>query len=96
MYIGFGRLCVSLSLATFPHYCTHPDVTWGDGRRCPVVVYYWADLQSVHGFRCYDSIARNAKCQRMLVLTLCLVGLCRDVCELMCCIVSCHTLPTKQ
>jgi len=39
-------------------------------------VHYWADLQSVHGFRnfrCYGSIAPNAKCQQVLVLTLCLV-----------------------
>ena len=28
----------------------------------------WADLQSVHGFRCYDNIAPNAKYQRVLVL----------------------------
>ena len=27
----------------------------------------------MHGFRCYDNIALNAKCQRVLVLTLCLV-----------------------
>jgi len=39
---------VCLSLAAFPHYCTDPDVTWGNGRRCPVVVHYWADLQSVN------------------------------------------------
>jgi len=39
----------------------------------PLVVHYWADLQLVHGFRCYDNIAPNAKCQRVLVLTLCLV-----------------------
>ena len=45
-----------------------------------------ADLQSVHGFRCYDNVApsvlaidahdsivENAKCQRVLVLALCLV-----------------------
>ena len=25
----------------------------------PLVVHYWADLQSVHGFRCYDNIART-------------------------------------
>ena len=31
-----------------------------------LVVYYWADLQSVHVFRCYDSIAPNAKYQRVL------------------------------
>jgi len=28
---------------------------------CPVIVHYWVDLQSVHGFRCYDNIAPNAK-----------------------------------
>ena len=27
----------------------------------------------MHGFRCYDNIAPNAKCQRVLVLALCLV-----------------------
>jgi len=27
-----------------------------------VVVHYWADLQSVHGFRCYDNTTQNAKC----------------------------------
>jgi len=81
MYIGHGRLwvCVSVclsvcpSLAAFPHYCTDPDVTWGNGRGCPLVVHYWADLQSVHAFRYYDDIAPNVKCQWMLVLALCLV-----------------------
>jgi len=24
----------------------------------PLVVQYWVDVQSVHGFRCYDNIAR--------------------------------------
>jgi len=54
-------VCVSvcLSLAAFQHYCTDPDVTWGNGRRCPLVVHYWADLQSVHGFHCYDSMVRT-------------------------------------
>jgi len=77
MYIGHGRLCVSLSvclsLAVFPHYCTDLDVTWENGRGCPVVVHCWADLQSVHGFCCYDNIVPNAKCQRVLVLALCWV-----------------------
>jgi len=41
---------------------------------CLLVVHYWAHLQSVHGFRCNDNIAPNAKCQRVLVLALCLVG----------------------
>jgi len=36
-------------------------------------VHCSADLQSVHGVRCYDDVAPNAKCQRVLVLALCLV-----------------------
>ena len=65
-------LSVCLSLASLPHYCTDPDVTWGNGRECPLVVQYWADLQLVHGFRCCDRNP-NPKCQRVLVLALCLV-----------------------
>ena len=71
-------VCVSvcLSLAAFPHYCTDLDVTWGSGRGCPVVVHYWADLQSVHGVRGCDNVAPSAKCQRVLVLALSLVTFC--------------------
>ena len=29
MYCGHARLCVCLSAAVRPHYCTDPDVTWG-------------------------------------------------------------------
>ena len=42
-------------------------------------MHYFADLQSVtgfvamNGFCCYDNIAPNAKCQRVLVLSLCLI-----------------------
>ena len=39
MYSGHGRLClcvcVGLSLTAFPHYCTDPDVTWGNDRGIP-------------------------------------------------------------
>ena len=49
-------LSVCLSAAACPHYCTDPDATWGSGRGCPLVVHYWADLQSVHGMRCYGNI----------------------------------------
>jgi len=41
MYSGHGRLCVCarvsvcLSLTAFPHYCTDPDVTWGNGSGVP-------------------------------------------------------------
>ena len=40
-------LCLCLSVAICPHYCMDLDVTWGNGRGCPLVVHYWADLQSV-------------------------------------------------
>jgi len=56
MYVGHGRLCVCVFLAAFPQYCTDPDVTWENGRGCPLVVHYLADLQSVHECRCYDNI----------------------------------------
>ena len=46
-------------------YCTDPDVTWGSGRGCPLVVHYWADLQSVHGMRCYGNIMKmRSRAQR--------------------------------
>jgi len=32
-------LSVCLSLAAFPHYRKDPDVTWGNGRGCPLVVH---------------------------------------------------------
>jgi len=59
MYCGHTHLCVCLCVclcaAACPHYCTDPDVTWGSGRGCPLVVHYWADLQSVHGLCCYGN-----------------------------------------
>jgi len=83
-------LSVCLSLTPYTHYCTDPDVTWRNGRGCPLVMHYRADLQSVHGFRCYDNIAPNAKCQRVLVLALCLVLLVVDL--LWICATSCRIL----
>jgi len=59
MYCGYARLCVCLSAAACLQYCTDPDVTWGSGRGCPLVVHYWADLQSVHRLRCYGNITRT-------------------------------------
>jgi len=76
MHIGHGCLCVCLSVCPSPHFHTTAwtlDVSWGNGRGCPLVVQYWSDLQSVHGFHCNDNIAPNTKSQRVLVLTLCLV-----------------------
>jgi len=71
---GFVSVCVSLSvLRHIPNYCMDPNVTLGNGRGCPSVVQYWADLQLVHRFCCYDNIVLNTKCQRVLVLAVCLV-----------------------
>jgi len=55
----WSRASVCLSMAVRPHYCTDSDATWGRGRGCPLVAHYWADLQSVHGLRCYGNITRN-------------------------------------
>ena len=64
MYSGHARLCVCLSVCVsvhrrMPHYYTDPDVSWGNGIWCVLVVHDLADLQSVHGFRCCDNIART-------------------------------------
>jgi len=70
------RVCVSvcLSAAACLHYCTHPDVTWRSGKGCPLVVHYWADLQSVHGSRCYGNITQTRNVSEyMLVLAQCIV-----------------------
>jgi len=75
MHIDHARMCVCLSVDAFPYYCTDPDVTWGNCKGRPLVVHYYAELQWLHGFRCYDNISPNAKCQRVLVLALCLVCL---------------------
>ena len=67
-------VCVCLSAAACPHYCTDLDVTWGSGRGYPLVVHYWADLQSVHGLRCFGNITRTRKVSEyMLVLAVCVV-----------------------
>jgi len=81
MYCGHARLCVCLcvclSASACPHNCRDPDVTWRSGRGCPLVVHYWADLQSVDRLRCYDNITRTRNVsENMLVLALCLVSLC--------------------
>ena len=75
MYIGHARLSVCLSvLPRFPALLHGPGCNLGNGRECPLVVHYWADLKSAHGFRYYGNTASpNAKCQRVLVLAVCLV-----------------------
>ena len=83
MYCGHERLCVCLSVAACPHCCTDvPDVTWGSGRGCPLVVHYWADLQAVHGLHCYGNITRMRNVSEyMLVFALCLVNFSSEFCS---------------
>jgi len=50
----------SLCLSRMPTLLHGPDVTWGSGRGCPLVVHDWTDLQSVHGLLCYGN-TKNAR-----------------------------------
>ena len=71
-------VCVSVR-GLMPTLLHGPGVTWGSGRDAPfpLVVHYWADLQSVHGFYCYGNITRTRNVSKyMLVLALCLVRIC--------------------
>jgi len=64
MYCGHARLCVCVCLCVsgclsvrgcMPTPLHEPGCNLGSGRGCPLVVHYWADLQSVHGLRCYGN-----------------------------------------
>jgi len=65
-------LSICLSLTAFLHYCTDPDLTWGNGRGCPLVLHYWVDLKPVHGFHCstYRHMRNVSEC---LCSLMCLV-----------------------
>ena len=65
MYCGHARLgCLSVHGRCL-QYCMDPDVTWRSGRGCPLVVHCWADLQSVHGLRCYgNTMEMRGRAQR--------------------------------
>jgi len=73
MYCGHACLCVYLSVCVCLSVCgcmptllhgPRCTVTWGSGRGCPLVVHYWADLQSVHGLRCYGNITARGSFRR--------------------------------
>jgi len=68
-------VCLSVTRRIPTLYCTEygPGCNLGEWLGCPLVGHCWTDLQSVHGFRCYDNRAPNAKCQRVHVFALCLV-----------------------
>ena len=79
MYCGHARLCVCLSVypsvrGRMPILLHGPGCNLAIGRECPLVVHYWADLQSVHALRCCGNITRTRNVSEyMLVLALCLV-----------------------
>jgi len=52
------RGCVSVP-RRIPTLLPRPWCNLGNDRGCPLVVHYWADLQSVLGFRYYDNMART-------------------------------------
>ena len=69
-------MCVCLSVPRrIPTLLHGPGCNLKEWWGCPLVVHYWAYLHLVHRLRCCDNdnIAPNAKCQRVLVLALCLV-----------------------
>ena len=69
VYWSHASVCLSVCLSVPRHIATllhGPGCNLGNGRGCPLVVHCWADFQSVHGFCCYDNIAPNVKCQRVL------------------------------
>ena len=62
MYSGHGHLSVSACLCVprrIPALLHGPGCNLGEWQGCPLVVHYWADLQSVNGFRCYDKQRRT-------------------------------------
>ena len=77
MYCGHARLCVCLSVrGRIPTLLHEPGCNLGSRRGCLLVVHCWADLQSVHGLRCYGNITRTRNVSEyMLVLAVCLVEL---------------------
>jgi len=53
-----ASVCVSVRSRT-PTLLHGPGCNLGHGSGCPLVVHLWADLQSVHGLRCYGNIMRT-------------------------------------
>jgi len=59
MYVGQARLCVSVSCC-IPTLLHGPRCKLGEWQGVPPSCAHLADLQSVHGFRCYDN---RAECE---------------------------------
>ena len=76
MYIGHERLSVHGRMPTLLH---GPGCNLGNGRGCPLVVHYWADLQSMHGLRCYGNTARTRNVSERSACTGSLPGCCCEM-----------------
>jgi len=51
-------VCVSVCLSVprrIPTLLHRPGCNLGEWQGVPLFVHYWVDLQSVHGFCCYDN-----------------------------------------
>ena len=70
MYSGHGLLCVCVcmcvcvSVCLFAYSSPHAHTTartrtLGNGKECPLVVHFWADLQSVHDLYAMTSQRRT-------------------------------------
>jgi len=66
-------VCLSVPRIT-PTLLHRPGCNLGNGRGCPLVVHYWVSANSAQVSLLWQH-SPNAKCQRVLVLTLCLVDL---------------------
>ena len=49
-------LSVCMSVSRYIPILHGPECNLAEWQGCPLVVHYLDDLQSVHGFRCYDNI----------------------------------------
>ena len=70
MYIGHGSLCVCLSVCPSPHSHT---TAWNQGVLSSCILLGGFAIGARISLLAYDNTAPNAKCQQVLVLTLCLI-----------------------
>ena len=64
-------VCLSVCLSVrgrIPTLLHGPWCNLEELQGCPLVVHCWAELQSVHGLRCYDNIARTRNVSEYLYL----------------------------
>ena len=92
MYCGHARLCVCVCVCMSvrghtPTLLHGPGCNLGRGRRCPLVVHYWADLQSGHGLHCYGNTAWTLVTSLLWqyahkLIVLCTANACSVECEM--------------